>query len=127
MGFSIIYELFHSKSFIDRFGDWESNRIDSEFRYETGEPMLFFKSSRGNVFRSYGRALSDSHTGHVVVGSLSEKNRSRISFDGGVYVNNESDFISLFSIDAMTQADKPNGIINRLIKKGYLSNRGWHS
>ena len=64
-----IYELFHAKSFVDRFGDWENNRIDSEFRYETGEPMLFFKSSQGNIFRSYGRALSDSHTGHVVVGS----------------------------------------------------------
>lgn len=118
-----IYELFHSKSFIDRFGDWENNRIDSEFRYDTGEPMLFFKSSQGNIFRSYGRALSDSHAGHVVVGSLSEKNRNRISFDGSVYVNNESDFIPLFSIDATTQADKTNGIINRLIKKGYLSDR----
>lgn len=118
-----IYEHFHSSSFKNRFGDWEDVDGQSDFRYRTGEPMLFFKSSSGNIFRSYGRALSDSNGGQVIVGSLSEKDRKNISFDGGIFVKNDSDFIPLFSIDASTKANKPSGVINRLIKKGYLSDK----
>lgn len=94
--------------------------------YTSGEPRLFFLSAKGTLYEDYGSALKDGgreiQIGFVSTPIQEGRNVSGVSYVDGQYIlNDEKSFIPVASISASTNVASTNGLINYLIKKGYLS------
>lgn len=99
----------------------------SPFVYANGEPRLFFRSNDGAVHNSYADAIrsgASEVTAGYLSGSYSESldaGSDIIARDGGITLNNESSFIPSITVKVSMSSNTPDGIMNRLIKKGLLS------
>lgn len=112
----------------------EAGDTASPFTYNNGEPKLFFLSGRGNIFDNYDQALQDTGSGDVEVGFLSgnvenvTSNQAAAMSSADVAVNgdnivmhNKDAFIRVASIDSSSDINTYHGLVNELIRKGYVS------
>lgn len=106
----------------------------SPFTYENGEPKLFFLSGDGKVFDTYEDALRNTGTGFIQVGFLSgnvervTSDQASVSSSADISVNgdkitlhNPDSFMRIMQIDSNSNPLTYDGLINSLIKKGYIS------
>jgi hypothetical protein len=105
------------------------------WRYENGEPRLFFKTPSGMVTESYSEALQNTQRGDVEVGfvatkdaveaenhlSLTTLTNDFVYHNGEYRLNNPSKFISILNIDSNSDQRTRAGLINYLIRKELLS------
>lgn len=99
--------------------------------YSSGEPRLFFVTDKGEMFEDYGKALRSSNGTEIragfIAGTLQDVTDPRVgtasaSFFSGIYqLNDEKAFIPIMSLPTNTNIATRHGMINYLIKKGYLS------
>lgn len=97
--------------------------------YDNGEPRLFFINDRNQMFEDYGSALesggNEIRIGFVtgpVQDTVDGTGVSSVSFGpNGYTLNNVDAFIPIMTASASTSVSSPGGVINYLIKKGYLS------
>ena len=97
--------------------------------YSTGEPRLFFKTSDNRLFEDYGDALRNTNDTEIQAGFVAGKlddiqganGIASSSFNGSYSLNDEKMFIPLIGLDTSTDIKTGQGVINYLIKKGYLS------
>lgn len=97
--------------------------------YQTGEPRLFFVNDRNELFENYGDALrsggKDIRIGFLA-GTVQESDGANtpaaITYSSGKYhLNDPRSFIPVMTASASTSLSTKGGIINYLIKKGFLS------
>lgn len=106
----------------------------SSFTYDNGEPRLFFLSGNNRVFDNYEQALQDTGSGNVQVGFLSgnvenvTSDRAAMESSADIAVNgdnivlhNNDAFMRIASVDSNSNPNSYTGLINNLIKKGYIS------
>lgn len=100
--------------------------------YESGEPKLFFVTEDNSMYEDYGSALRASKgdtevRAGFVAGALQEVANPRVATaaavfsSGRYYLNDEKAFIPMMSLSTNTNTATRHGMINYLIKKGYLS------
>lgn len=117
----------------------ETSAIDvadtvSPFTYDNGEPKLFFLSGNNNVFDNYEQALQDTGSGKVQAGFLSGNVETVTSsqaamdssadisvYDGNIVLHNRDSFIRAFQVDSNSDPWTYTGLVNSLIRKGYIS------
>lgn len=89
--------------------------------YSTGEPRLMFSTSDGALYDSYEEALQTNDTS-IQVGFIRYKTpdgkKGKIRF---LSENESAEFFPIASIPATTNISTRTGLINRMIKQGYLS------
>ncbi len=105
--------------------------------YDTGEPMLFYRSSNGNIFVDFGDALRNSTQGHVEAGFIvshniqkatSQQQLNTLTNDVVIYanqykLNNQDSFREIVKIDTNTNPTTLTGFINRSILNNKLSDK----
>lgn len=107
----------------------ESSNIGLTF--ESGEPRLFFVTDDNSMYEDYGSALRASKGGTeiragFVAGTIQEVTDPKLATaaaafsSGKYYLNDEKAFIPLMSLATNTNIATRHGMINYLIKKGYL-------
>lgn len=98
--------------------------------YLTGEPRLFFQTENGRLYDDYAQALK---AGSVSIrAGFSSGSISAVSESGEIVpdtgssldyyqLNDSSSFIPVMTLPGTTNISSRNGMINYLIKKGFLS------
>ena len=102
---------------------------DSGPTYENGEPRLFFVNDRNQMFEDYGSALK-SGGNEIRIGFVTGPVQDTTNGTGvasvsygpeGYVLNNVNAFIPIMTASTSTSLSSPGGVVNYLIKKGYLS------
>lgn len=106
----------------------------SPFTYENGEPKLFFLAQDGRIFDNYGDAIRNTSSGDIDAGFISgdaqivsTEGDSSLSpadivvYDGKIKLNNDDAFTRIISVSSDSNIQTRDGVINNLIRKGYLS------
>lgn len=99
----------------------------SPFVYANGEPRLYFRSWDGAIHDSYAEAIrsgASEITAGYLSGSYSEtenQDTDIVLSDGRITLNNDSAFIPSISVKVSMSSNTPDGLVNRLIRKGLLS------
>ena len=88
--------------------------------YETGEPKLFFMNGDGTYYESYGDALRASNGPFVEAGFVSIEG-SKYLDPQSIKIGSEKYFTPVSRFSTSTDTSNREGLINYLIKKGYLS------
>lgn len=96
--------------------------------YPNGEPRLFFLADDGLLFDNYGDALKHTTSSEIKAGFISDSNSVRFDEridNGNIHVLgnilSEDSFIPLMTISTSVDTNTKQGLINYLIKNGYLS------
>lgn len=106
------------------------NHVNDLLTYDSGEPMLFFRSDDGKIHDSYANAIKGSSGGRVeagfLVGSVEESDipsgTTDISFgSSSITLNNSDSFIPVLGISSDSNISTRGGFVNYLIKKDLLS------
>jgi hypothetical protein len=106
------------------------NQINNLLAYDSGEPMLFFRSDDGKIHDSYANVIKGSSGGRIeagfLAGSVEESDvpsgTADISFgSSSITLNNSESFIPVLGISSGSNISTRGGFVNYLIKKGLLS------
>lgn len=98
--------------------------------YLNGEPRLFFMNDKKELFENYGDALKSGGTEirmGFLAGPAQEVTNDYVGDAGVVHtpsgykLNNEKAFIPIMTASTSTSLSSIGGVINYLIKKGYLA------
>lgn len=130
-----IFNNIYSKKVKDFIGDWEINLSESDFRYDTGEPKVFYKNNTGLVSSSYAEVLKNTNTGNISVGIINPNNalttqsksifeignNDVISYKGQIKINNPNAFLTLGQIDSYSNPLDSQGFLNNMIRQDLLS------
>ena len=88
---------------------------------ETGEPKMFYRSGKGNIFNTLMDALRDSEDGSITVGAVSPINKG-LSIEGNQLIGvAPKSFIPISTINANSSTNSVNGFINDAIIDGALA------
>lgn len=104
---------------------------------KTGEPKLFFKNHKNEVFENYSEAIKNTDTGFIQMGFVTTEDVESVSSEsdfenssadfvasGSKYkLNNEESFVQILEIDSNSDYTSVEGITNDLIKKGFISDQ----
>lgn len=102
---------------------------DTGLVYENGEPRLFFMNDKNQLFEDYGQAMK-SGGNEIRIGFVSGPVQETVDGAGtssvsygpeGYVLNNTESFIPIMTASTATSLSSPGGVINYLIKKGYLA------
>lgn len=108
----------------------EESVSDEGFYYENGEPKLFFQTDDGTLYETYGEAIRSGESTKVGVGfvagplaGIQSAVSSEYDFPvpRGYSMSDANSFIPIASIYTSVDERTRQGLINRLIKQGYLS------
>lgn len=127
----MIYLLYSSRRNLSRVDEKisstgsENNNPPKGEMYDSGEPRLFFKTSDGRLFDTYGEAL-ENETGTIEAGFITSKLSAdpaaeATNINGEMRIASPDSFIPLMRLSAKTDPFNRQGAINYLIKKGYLN------
>lgn len=103
--------------------------VSTGITYPNGEPKMFFVTSDGAVFEEYGEALKHTNATEIRAGFVSrpaaeafEQRPARAGQDSsGLFLADSGAFMPLMTLSTSTDTSTRQGLINYLIKKGFLS------
>lgn len=124
-----------------QISDVESLRYEdavSPFVYENGEPRLYYLTPGGEVYEDYGEALRHTGGGNIEAGFISgslqtvstEEAMAKAASDivslrnndaNKIKLNNPQAFTKVLDINSDSNILTKEGLVNNLIRKGYLS------
>lgn len=106
----------------------------SPFVYDNGEPRLYYLTPSGEVYEDYGDALRHTSGGNIEAGfisgnpqmvtssnALAESGADVVVYDNQIKLNNRDSFIKVLDINSDSNITTVQGVINNLIRKGYMS------
>lgn len=102
--------------------DVSDDAVISTFTYGNGEPRLYFLNNAGYAFEDYGSALKSSGEGNISVGFIAGVSSDITTLpDGRIRIIHPEAFIHIASINTESNLSTTYGMINNLIRKGYIS------
>lgn len=126
------YKVIDATKEISNIDNVELNINVNGITYDNGEPRLFFRNIKGQVFNNYEEALQNTDTGTIEAGflngtfervnDLNVVSNSDILIQGDNYIlNNPDSFMKIIDISYNTNPKTVDGYVNYMIKSGYIS------
>lgn len=107
---------------IYNINDVSDDTVISPFIYDNGEPRLYFLNNAGDAFEDYASALKSSGEGNISVGFIAGTSSDITMLpDGRIHLVRQDAFVEIASVSTESNLSTPEGMINNLIRKGYIS------